>query len=316
MDKSKILIADDDETILKLVEQYLETKGYEVITALDGKQAIALEEKVRPDLVILDVMMPIVDGLEAFNTIRSKRSGINHIPIIFISGLSDERQAITGLQLGVDDFIRKPFEMAELSARMNNLLKMKNFIATVESMENVLFAIVKSIEARDFYTARHARRVCNISKEIGKQLKLSKKEIDILHTSALLHDVGKIGIFDYILNKPGKLTTAEFEKIKQHPMLGVEICNYLHFGPEVLDIIGHHHEKLDGGGYPDGLKGKGISKLVKIVTVADMYDAMTTKRPYRPPKTHEETIAILKKEVQDGKLDTGIVEIIEKFENI
>jgi putative two-component system response regulator len=308
-----VLIADDDEAIRNLVKEYLEAKNFKVITATNGKEAVILEEKLRPDLVILDVEMPVMGGIEACKTIRAKRSGIHYIPIIFLSGILVEGAVIMGLQIGADDYVRKPFETLELVSRINNLIRMKKFIEQVESIENVIFSLVKSVEARDFYTAGHCRRVAEISGNLGKELGLSAEEIEILNKSSLLHDVGKLGVPDNILNKQGKLLDEEFNRIKEHPASGWDICGCLRLTEHALDIIRHHHEKLDGSGYPDRLKADGISKYVRIVTVADIYDALTTDRPYRVSKSVPEAIAILKKEGSEGKLDMSIVDCMEKI---
>jgi putative two-component system response regulator len=313
MNKSKILVADDDESLRDVVKEYLEDKGFKVITAVNGTEAVALEEKLRPDLVLLDVVMPDMDGFEACKIIRERRSGIHYVPIIFLSGGLAEGIVTTGLQAGGDDYIRKPFELPELLGRINSFMKMRKFIQQVESVENVVFSLVKSIEARDFYTAGHSRRVAEISADLGRELGLPDKEVEILHKSSLLHDVGKIGVPDMILNKQGKLLEEEFNRIKEHPASGVDICGCLRLTEHSLDIIRHHHEKLDGSGYPDGLKEDRISKFVRIVTVADIYDALTTDRPYRVSKSVSEAIAILRKEGAEGKLDMSVVTCMEKI---
>ena len=239
--------------------------------------------------------MPVMNGFKACQIIREKRSGVHYIPIIFLSGLLLEESVIAGLELGADDYIRKPFEPLELLTRITNLLKIKKLIAQVETLENTVFSLVKSIEARDFYTAGHSRRVADMSVNIGKEIGVSEEEVEILNKSSLLHDIGKMGIPDQILNKQGSLTNEEFDFIKKHPVLGVDICSNLRLVPQILDIIHHHHEKLDGSGYPDGLPAEEISRLVRIVTIADIFDALTTDRPYRVSKTNTEAIFILKK---------------------
>jgi putative two-component system response regulator len=313
MNKPKVLIADDDESIRDMVKEYLEARDFKVITAVNGKEAVILEEQLRPDLIILDVEMPVMSGLEACKTIRGKRSGIHYVPIIFLSGLLVEGAVIMGLQIGADDYVRKPFEALELVSRINNLIRMKKFIEQVESIENVIFSLVKSIEARDSYTAGHCRRVAGISSKLAKELGLSGEEMEIIHKSSLLHDVGKIGVPDQILNKQGTLLDAEFTRIKEHPVSGGDICGCLRLAEQSLDIIRHHHEKLDGSGYPDGLKGDKVSRYVRIVTVADIYDALTTDRPYRVSKGVPEAITILKKEASEGKLDMIVVNCMEKI---
>jgi putative two-component system response regulator len=313
MSKSKILIADDDEAIRSLVKEYLEQKDFKVLTAVNGKEAVILEEQLRPDLVILDVEMPVMSGLEACKVIRGKRAGIHYVPILFLSGILVEGAVIMGLQIGADDYVRKPFEPLELLSRINNFIRIKKFMEQVESIENVVFSLVKSVEARDSYTAGHSRRVAEISANIGKELGLSAEEVEILNKSSLLHDVGKIGVPDLILNKQGKLLQDEFTRIKEHPVSGVDICGCLRLTEHALDIIRHHHEKLDGSGYPDGLKEDKISKYVRIVTVADIFDALTTDRPYRLSKSIPEAISILKEESFQGKLDMNIVNCMERI---
>ncbi|MFH1369049.1 MAG: HD domain-containing phosphohydrolase [Elusimicrobiota bacterium] len=311
MIKHKILIAEDDEFLRDMLAKYLRMGGFEVASAVNGEEVILKEEEIRPDLVILDVKMPGIDGFEACKIIRKKRNGVDYVPIIFLSGLITEGIVIAGLKLGADDFVKKPFEHLELITRVRNLLKMKDFIQHVELLENMIFALVKSIETRDFYTAGHSKRVSEISAKIAKKLGLSKEEIGILRKSSLLHDIGKIGISDQILNKSGKLTEQEFASVKEHPVKGEEICKNLRLQQDVLTIIRSHHEKLDGSGYPDGLRGKDIGKLVRIVTVADIYDALTTKRPYRTDKSDDEAIEILLQEAEDNKLDITIVECLK-----
>ena len=313
MSKSRILIADDDKLIRDTIARYCKTYGFEVITASNGQEAVETEENLRPDLVILDVEMPVMNGFKACQIIREKRSGVNYIPIIFLSGLLLEESVIAGLELGADDYIRKPFEPLELLTRITNLLKIKKLIAQVETLENTVFSLVKSIEARDFYTAGHSRRVADMSVNIGKEIGVSEEEVEILNKSSLLHDIGKMGIPDQILNKQGSLTNEEFDFIKKHPVLGVDICSNLRLVPQILDIIHHHHEKLDGSGYPDGLPAEEISRLVRIVTIADIFDALTTDRPYRVSKTNTEAIFILKKEAQENKLDIDFVQFVEDF---
>ena len=313
MEKYKILIADDDDSVRNTVVRYFQLRGYEVIPAINGKEAVEAEEINRPDLVILDVEMPVMNGFEACKIIREKRNGINYIPIIFVSGLITEGIVITGLEIGADEYIRKPYEFVELFTRVKNLLKMKSFIEKVESIENVTFSLVKTVQTRDSYTADHSQHVADIAVGIARKMNVPENKIDVLRKGCLLHDIGKIGVPDQILNKPGKLTTEEFLKIKGHPILGMEICSNLRFAGEITDIIRHHHEKLDGSGYPDGLKGNEIDWLVRIVTVLDIYDALTTSRPYRFAMNDRDAFVILNKEAVEGKLDDSIIACLEKI---
>jgi putative two-component system response regulator len=311
--KQKILIAEDDVQINSMFSAFLETNGYEVISTSNGKDAVEKEELTRPDLVILDVNMPGMDGFEACRMIKNKRSGANYTPVMFLSGSIDENIISKGLQLGADDYVKKPFSLNEVLSRIKNLIKMKYLVAQMESIDNVVTSMIKSIETRNFYTSGHSQRVADISMKIGIEMGLSDEESEILHKGALLHDIGKIGISDQILNKREKLNELEFNLIKEHPVIGMEICGNLRFPPLVLGIILHHHEKLDGSGYPDRLKEKDIHKLIRIISVVDIYDALTTDRPYRPAKNNEETFLILEKETEEGKLDLTVLNCLKKI---
>lgn len=311
--KQKILIAEDDVQINSMFSAFLEANGYEVISTSNGADAVEKEELTRPDLVILDVNMPEMDGFEACRMIKNKRSGANYTPIMFLSGSVDENIISKGLQLGADDYVKKPFSLNEVLSRIKNLIKMKNLVAQMESMDNVVTSMIKSIETRDFYTSGHVQRVADISMSIGNEMGLSDEESEILHKGALLHDIGKIGISDQILNKRGDLSELEFNLIKEHPVRGKEICANLRFPPLVLEIIRHHHEKLDGSGYPDRLKEKDIHKLIRIISVADIYDALTTDRPYHPAKNNVEAFSILEKETKEGKLDLTVLNCLKKI---
>jgi len=313
MTRSKILVADDNLAINKMVVLYFQEAGFEVISAFNGKDAVEKEEAARPDLVMLDVEMPVMNGFEACKVIREKRSGINYVPIIFLSGSVEENLISKGLLLGADDFVQKPYNHLELLSRVNNLIKMKNFIAQVESLENVVTAMLKSIEARDFYTAGHSQRVSELAMQIADKMGISKTDKEILNKGAMLHDIGKIGISDMILNKPGKLTEEEFKHIEEHSGIGEKICGSLRFPPLVLEIIRHHHEKNDGSGYPDKLRGDEIHQLVMIVAVADIYDALTTARPYRKARKEKEAILIIEQEVLKGELDPAVLNCLKKL---
>ena len=309
----KILVADDNETIRNLITIYFSMKGFEVTTAINGEEAVTKEEQVRPDLVILDVEMPVMNGFDACRIIRSKRNGVNYVPIVFISGLITERLVVSGLELEANDFVTKPFEPLELLTRVNNLLKIKDFISKVELLESVIFALVKSIETRDFYTAGHSRRIAQLATEMGRSMGLSENELVILSKGSLLHDIGKLGISDIILNKTGELTADEYNLIKEHPIKGEDICKNIRLDADVLDIIRSHHEKLDGTGYPMGLKKNEIGTLVRIVTIADIFDSLTTNRPYRASKSTEEALSIVTAEANDGKLDNSIVDCLKSI---
>jgi putative two-component system response regulator len=309
--KEKILVVDDEVALRNLIALLFRSKGYDVIMASDGKEALEIEERYRPDIVLLDVDMPGMDGFQVCKAIRAKRNGKNYIPIVFLSAVMQDKVVVSGLELGADDYVRKPFESIELITRAKNLLKMKNFIRELESIENVIFSLIRSIEARDSYTAGHSVNVADIASNIGREMGLGADEIRILNNGSLLHDIGKIGVPDSILNNKGKLDAQSFGIIMEHPRAGREICRNLSFGAEVIDIIHSHHEKLDGSGYPEKLGSEQISKFVRIVTVSDIFDALTTDRPYRLAEPVHTALSILNKEVKEGKLDKTVVQCLE-----
>lgn len=310
---NKILVADDDETLNEYIRTFFDMKGFDVMHAFDGREAVEIEEKFRPDIVILDVDMPVMNGLGACEIIRSRRNGVNYIPVIFLSANLKESTIVEGLELGADDYVRKPFSNIELLTRVNNLLKMREFIRQMELFENVLFSLIKSIEARDSYTAGHSLNVTAIAVSMGRALDFSLKELGILRKGALLHDIGKLGVPDLILNKKDKLHPDGLLVVKEHATMGKKICERLSFDPNIIDIIYHHHEKLNGSGYPEKLKDGQISKYVRVVSVADIFDALTTERPYRAAMTEADAVAILHKEANEGLISKDMVACLEKL---
>ena len=305
--KTRILVVDDEQFNIELLEDLLIPLNFEVISASNGSDALKLLNRIEIDLILLDVRMPGIDGFELCTNLKNNEI-TRMIPIVIVSALDDIESRIKGIEAGADDFIIKPFNSLDHLARIKSLLKVKKLNKNLTSIENVLFSLANAIEAKDQYTEGHIHRVANIAVMIGKKLVLSSEELESLRLGGILHDIGKIGIPNKILNKPGALTPEEWEIIKTHPDAGTKICMPLKnmLGP-ALDIIRHHHEKLDGSGYPDGLKGGEISMVARIMAVADIYDALTTERPYRLAMTKDKAISILLNEANSGALDKNIV---------
>lgn len=305
--KTRILLVDDEHFNIELLEDLLIPLNFEVISASNGSDALKILNRIEIDLVLLDVMMPGIDGFELCTNLKNNEI-TRMIPIVIVSALDDIESRIKGIEAGADDFIVKPFNSLDHLARIKSLLKVKKLNKNLTSIENVLFSLAHAIEAKDQYTEGHIHRVANIAVMIGKKLALSSEELESLRLGGILHDIGKIGIPNNILNKPGALTPEEWEIIKTHPDAGTKICMPLKnmLGP-ALDIIRHHHEKLDGSGYPDGLKDGEISVVARIMAVADIYDALTTVRPYRLAMTKDKAISILLDEANSGALDKNIV---------
>ena len=258
-------------------------------------------------MILLDVKMPKIDGFEVCRRVKeNERTRL--IPIIMITVLTEMEDKIKAIEAGVDDFISQPFNKLEILARTRSLLKLKQLTDELDNAENVIFALARTIEAKDKYTEGHTERVAEHALALGKRLNLSKKEIDALKKGSILHDIGKIGVPDIILNKPAKLEENEFEIIKKHPDLGEKICKPLKSIREALPIIRWHHEKLDGSGYPDGIKGDEIPAVARIMAIVDVYDALKTERPYKKAFPKEKCLNILTDEARKGWWDEKFIE--------
>lgn len=301
-----VLVADDEKEAVTILAEVLKRQGYIVKTATDGKQALEIIEEGKIDLAIIDVFMPYLSGIEICRQVKSNPRR-RLLPIVMITGLGDEKDKVEALEAGTDDFLNKPFNFTELLPRLRSLLRMKFLNEQLDSAENVIYALARAIEAKDKYTQGHTERVSGYASRLGEQLKLSSKEVEALYSGGILHDIGKIGVPDAILNKPGKLTEEEFAVIKKHPLVGAEICQPLKSLRQVIPIIRHHHEKMDGSGYPDGLAGEEIPLLARIMAIVDVYDALTSERSYRRALSIDEALGILFAEADNGFWDKELL---------
>ena len=308
----KILVVDDKPLNVELLEADLVSSGYDVVTAYDGKTALELVAAEKPDLILLDVMMPGMDGFEVCRRLKSNEETIL-IPVVMVTALSDKADRIKGIEAGVDDFLTKPVDRQELKARVKSLMRVKLFTDELERAETVITSLALGVEAKDPYTENHCGRLSKYSMILGGELGLPEDQIRALKLGGTLHDLGKIGIPDAILLKKGRLGDEEFTIMKQHPVIGYNICHPLHSLKLVLPIIRNHHERFDGSGYPDGLKGDEIPITARILTVVDVYDALRTERPYKPIFDRDKSIAILQEETAKGWYDP---EVINTFMNL
>ncbi|MGH9710362.1 MAG: HD-GYP domain-containing protein, partial [Candidatus Acidiferrales bacterium] len=276
----KILVVDDDIDVRGGLHLLLRRREYDVRTAGDGNGALDECVSFQPDLILLDVMMPGRDGFAICHEIKS-RPETRLIPVILITGLSDKSDRIRGIEAGADDFLSKPIDLTELDARVRSLLRLKSFTDELENAEAVLFSLALAIETRDPYTHGHCARLSEFSACLGERIGLPADEITALRRAGIVHDVGKVVVPDTVLLKPGPLTPEERAVMKQHPAVGEHICSPLKSFRSVLGIIRHHHERWDGSGYPDGLRSEAIPLTARVLQIADVYDALTTQRPYR-----------------------------------
>lgn len=288
-----IAVVDDDPLNLKIAERILTKNNMKVSLLNSGKELLAFVKENKPDLILLDVKMSEMDGFETMARLRAENSEISEIPVIFLTANDDESFEARGLSLGAMDFIRKPFIPEVLVLRVRHIVELIRLQRTLyleverKTKENeVLFlhvveSLAQAIDAKDSYTNGHSGRVAEYCREIAKRAGFSSKYQSDIYMMGLLHDVGKIGIPDAVINKPAKLTEEEFDLIKKHPVIGAQILSNIREMPELSSGAHWHHERYGGGGYPDGLKGEEIPEEARIIAVADAYDAMTSNRSYR-----------------------------------
>jgi len=302
-----ILIADDDEDNRELFAEILRRDGYEVVLAKDGAEAATFFADKHIDLALLDVKMPRRSGFEVCRIIKGNPD-TRLIPVVLISGLINTNDRIVAIDCGADDYLYKPVRREELIARVRSLLRLKQFIDDLESAEGVLFSLALSIEAKDPYTEGHCARLARYSVGLATVLGLPEEQQAALRRASIVHDIGKVAVPDLILLKPSALTREESKIVEQHPIVGERICQPLRSFSSVLPIIRHHHEKMDGSGYPDGLKGEAIPIAARIMTTVDIYDALTTDRPFRSAMSPEKAFSTMREEVVRGWLDGQLVE--------
>jgi putative two-component system response regulator len=307
-EQSTLLLVDDDLRNVKLLEAFLIPMKCHILKAHSGLDALNLVNRVPVDLILLDVMMPEMDGYEVCRRIKGNES-TRLIPVVLITALDDMEAKIKGIEAGADDFLTKPPNKMELIARAKSLLKIKKLNDNLASIEYVLFSMANAVEEKDVYTQGHVKRVSGMAEAIGRNMGLGEMDMRSLKIGGALHDIGKIGVPNEILNKSGPLTDEEWEIMKKHPEAGYQICLPLkkNLGP-ALDVIRQHHEKLDGSGYPDGLTEKDISIVARIMAVADIFDALVTDRPYRKSMPVTQALDILNQEANSNKLDKQVVD--------
>ncbi len=302
-----LLVIDDNREVLKLMKTLLADE-FDILLTTSAEEGLTLLKERQPDLVLCDVMMPGMDGHTFARKVKDTES-LKHIPIILVTARSGAEMLSEGIKAGADDYISKPFDSVELKARIRALLRVRDVEAElalanrnlkmrttdlVDQQHSLYLSTVKSlasaIDAKDEYTRHHSARVTEFTIKIARNMGLSEKELEELELAAVLHDIGKIAVPESILNKPGKLSDEEFAKIKEHPGRGQDILKPVIELRGVGNIVRSHHEKYDGGGYPDGLKGKEIPLGARIMAISDAYDSITSMRPYRDATSHRRAV--------------------------
>lgn len=276
----RVLAVDDHPVNLELLREYLAGTGCEFLVAYDGVAALEAVARDRPDLVLLDVVMPRLDGIEVCRRIKADPAN-RLLPVVLVTSLSRVEDRIRGFEAGADDFLTKPLDRRELMARVLTLIRAKEAYDKLDDAEHVMAAFARVVEAKDGGTEAHVERVARSARALAEAARLSAAELDLAYFGGVVHDIGKVGIPDAVLLKPGSLTLAETELMRRHVVVGVDIAHQLRSAASVVPIIRHHHERFDGRGYPDQLTGAAIPRVAMIVSICDAYDAMTSDRPYR-----------------------------------
>jgi putative two-component system response regulator len=302
-----ILMVDDEPANIDIVTRVLAPEGYRVSSARDGEEGLSAVRRTHPDVVLLDVVMPGLDGFEVCR--RLKDDAVTRlIPVVLVTTLGDRDARIRGAASGADDFLSKPIDVLELKARLRSLVRLKRFTDELESAESVILSLALTIEARDPATDGHCERLARYATALGAAVGLGQVDLEALRRGGFLHDVGKVGIPDAILLKRGPLIPSEFRLMKTHTLIGERLCGSLRSLEKVRPIIRHHHERLDGSGYPDGLKGAGVPLLAQVIGIVDVFDALTTDRPYRAAQSAARAREELRDEVRRGWRDGALVE--------
>lgn len=310
---ARILVVDDEPAIVDVLSRLLSRDGYQVMTARNGAEALQMVAQQKPDLILLDVMMPFVDGFTVCQQLKNDEQTAL-IPITMLTGQDDFEHRRRGMEVGADDFLSKPFEQSMLRARIQSQLRIKRLTDQLEHTENVIFMLAMAIEEKDTYTEGHLQRLKHYSEQLALASGLEEDVVRAVRYGGVLHDIGKVGVSEAILTKPNVLTPDERLQMQEHPVIGERIVTQMRFAQAVAPIVRHHHERWDGGGYPDRLAGTDIPIGARIVAITDSYDAMTTDRPYRAALHQDEAIRRLRQDSGtqwDASLIERFIEIIE-----
>jgi putative two-component system response regulator len=286
-ERTCVLVVDDDASTRQLLASMLGRDAFRVVQAENGEEGMAAAYAHRPDLILSDIQMPRVNGIELTRRLRTDVS-MATVPIILVSGLHETTDKIAGLDAGATDFVTKPFDRAELWARVRAALRTRDAFRRLESVQSILAALANAVEAKDPSTQHHCSRMASLALGLGRSASLGPDDLEAVGYGAVLHDIGKIGVPEHVLLKPGPLDEDDWAHMRRHPGIGAVIVEPLQLGRLVAPIVRGHHERWDGGGYPDGLRGEQIPLGARIVAVVDAYDAITEDRPYRKARSADE----------------------------
>ncbi len=310
-----VCVLDDDPQVQRLLVRMLEVEGYRVIAVADGELGLRVIAEHQPDLVILDLSMPRLDGFEVCRRLRADPHTVT-LPVIVLTAHASVDDMVASLDAGADDFITKPFQQIELFARMRSAFRMRAAVRRMEDAHAIVAALANAVEAKELSLRGHGQRMAHRAARLAARVGLRGAELEGVAYGALLHDVGKIGLPEELLHKMGPLTEDDRTVLRRHPEIGAMILRPLRSAQAFTPIIRHHHERWDGAGYPDGLAGDAIPLGARIVAIADAYDAIFAGRPYRPARTLEETYDELNRE-SGCQFDPALVPIfLDEMERV
>jgi putative two-component system response regulator len=307
LDQDLVLVAEDDASNRALLTRLLERGGYRSISVADGRDALKAAIDDAPDMILLDIGLPGLNGLDVCRRLRADPRTVA-LPIILVTGQTASRDVVAGLDAGADDFVRKPYDEAELMARVRSVMRLARVTAEMVGAHGVIAALANAVEAKDATTELHCQRLAGLAHHLGIAAGLEPASLKGLVFGALLHDIGKIGVSDAILTKPGPLSREEWAEMRLHPLIGERICEPLATASQFSSIVRHHHERWDGTGYPDGLRGELIPLGARIVGLVDAFDAIIHERPYRPARSVDEAVEELQREA-GSQFDPDLVRL-------
>jgi putative two-component system response regulator len=305
--EGRVFVVDDDPDIRTVLTKLLVRAGYRVESFAEGRPVLDSLKENAPDLVLLDLELPDRSGHEILEEIRSDPA-TRLLPVVVLTGHAERENRMRAIREGVTDFLVKPIEAEEFIPRVRSLVTLKQFADEHEHAERVILTLARTIDARDAYTAGHSGRVAEYADRIAERMGLEPAARSEMRRGALFHDLGKIVIPDAVLKKPGRLDPDERRIIEQHPSAGYELLSPMRTMRKTLPIVRHHHEHLDGSGYPDGISGKAIPIPVRIVTIADIFDALTSDRAFREALSIETAYEILSEGVAKGWWDGDVLD--------